>query len=73
VSLPFEVFCLLSHGGASVIGILRTMWSSDQWHHSWSPTEFANSSRFTSSPVRSLQFAKYPHPTTTTLFTFIRN
>ena len=25
MSLPFEVRCLLSHGGARVIGILRTM------------------------------------------------
>ena len=25
VSLPFEVRCLLSHGGARVIGIVRTM------------------------------------------------
>jgi len=40
VSLPFEVRCLLSHGGARVIGIVRTMWSSDQWRHSWSPITF---------------------------------
>jgi len=25
MSLPFEVHCLLSHGGTRVIGILRTM------------------------------------------------
>jgi len=31
--------------------------SPDQWCHSQSPYEFANSSRFTGSPVRGSQFA----------------
>ena len=35
--------------------------SRDHWRHSQS-SEFANSSRFTGSPVHGLQFAKYPHP-----------
>ena len=56
---------LLCHGGARV-----TYWycanhvSLDHWRYSQSPTEFANSSRFTGSPVRGSQFAKYDHSTT---------
>jgi len=33
--------------------------SRDHWRHSQSSTEFANSSRFTGSPVRGSQFAKF--------------
>ena len=56
MSSPFEVRRLLSHGGARVIGIGRIMChmiTDITANHR--PSEFANSSRFTGSPVRSSQ------------------
>jgi len=55
MSSPFEVRSLLSHGGSRVIhwySANAKHVSRDHWRHSQSPTEFANSSRFTGSPVR---------------------
>ena len=37
--------------------------SRDYWLHSQSLTEFVNCLHFTGLPVRGSQFAKYPHPT----------
>ena len=36
--------------------------SRDHWRHSQSSSDFANSSRFTGSPVRGSLPGKYPHP-----------
>ena len=62
MSSPFEVRCLLQSRWREGRWYSANHVSPDHWRHSQSSTVLANSSRFTGSPVRGSQFAKYPHP-----------